>query len=89
MSDYEERSIVFESAFLCADHAIEYLDRDFRTPAFDRWLDELLESSQPLMRHWLDRSEDPAGALRCSACRTAGVDKPAAYSIELQIDGDG
>lgn len=93
MADYEERSIIFERAYVCGDHAVEYLERDFRSPQFEQWLEDLVESSQPLMGHSLQKTEERRrqgeGLPGCAPCWARSVVAVATYFIELKIDGDG
>lgn len=87
---FEERSILFEYAHICGDCAVEYLDKAFRRERFEAWLNELVESSQPLMRHGLERTSDITRTNPgCACCWGEGRNVPGTYAIELQIDGDG
>ncbi|MBI1359857.1 MAG: hypothetical protein GC155_06175 [Alphaproteobacteria bacterium] len=87
----DERSIIKQYVHICGECAMEYSNREFRTPEFDDWLAELRESLEPVMHITLRRTTDLFDTNPgCACCWGAhGRNEPGRFTLDIMIDGDG
>lgn len=85
----EERFIIVRHEFLCGVCAMEFKERELRTPALSDWLARLAESGEAIMRTRVVHIRDVTDAMvGCGPCWGHAMNVPASFALELTIDGD-